>query len=226
MLWAASCVTNCSTTFPFTDFAIQGRRVREVFVTLKGNDLTEVLDEPSTPLIEERLSSLNISLGEGYRGEVCLALEEWVRQLSTVLDRGFVLTIDYGELGSDLYGPDNAQGTLVCYRQHVAGDDPYRHPGQQDITCQVDFTSLMRLGERYGLSTVGYTSQSRFMEDLGFASFLEDLEGQGLSAARTEFNRMALRTLVDPEEYGAFKVLAQARGMGPGVELMGFGGQG
>ena len=33
-------------------------------------------------------------------------------------------------------------------------------------------------------------------------------------------------TLVDPEEYGNFKVLAQARGMASGVELRGFAGAG
>ena len=212
--------------FPVHRFVIQEGRVREVFVTLVGDDFTEVLDEPSTPRIEERLSGLNLSLAEGHRGEVCLALEDWTSRLSTALDRGFVLTIDYGELASDLYGPANAQGTLVCYKEHVVGSDPYRHTGQQDITCLVDFTSLMRLGERHGLSTVGYTRQCRFLENLGFSEFLEDIDRQGLSAARTELNRMALMALVDPEEYGVFKVLVQARGLGPGVELAGFVGQG
>ena len=31
-------------------------------------------------------------------------------------------------------------------------------------------------------------------------------------------------TLVEPEEYGDFQVLAQAKGVGPGIELMGFEG--
>ena len=212
--------------FAFHRFAIQAGRVKEVFVTLAGGNLAEALDEPSTPRIDERLTSLGLSLDEGYRGEVCLALDDWASQLATVLDRGFVLTIDYGELAADLYSSGNAGGTLVCYKQHVAGADPYRHVGEQDITCQVDFTSLMRLGEQHGLSTVGYALQSRFLENLGFSSFLGDLQSKGLSAARTEFNRTALMTLVDPGEYGDFKVLAQARGVGPGVELLGFEGQG
>ena len=212
--------------FPFHRFAIQDGRVREVFVTLADGNLTEVLDEPSTPRIEERLAGLGLSLAEGYRGEVCLAMEDWAGQLAATLDRGFALTIDYGEPAADLYSPRNAGGTLVCYRQHVAGADPYQYLGEQDITCQVDFTSLMRLGEREGLSTAGYTRQSRFLENLGFSELLEDLDGQGLSAARREFSRMALMTLVDPQEYGDFKVLAQAKGLDPNVELMGFEGQG
>ena len=141
------------------------------------------------------------------------------------LDRGLILTIDYGQLATDLYSHQNNQGTLVCYHQHVVSSDPYQHIGRQDITCQVDFTSLMRLGDRHGLATVGYALQSQFLTNLGFSSFLEALETQGLSAARTALSRMAMMTLVDPEEYGDFKVLAQAKGHGLGIALLGFASQ-
>ncbi len=228
--------------FPVHRFAIQGGRVKEVFVTSAGRHLTEILDEPSSPRIEERLTSLGLfpatasaegrqlngapSLTEGYRGEVNLAMEDWTGQLSRALDRGFILTIDYGQLATDLYSLQNHQGTLVCYHRHVVSSDPYQHIGQQDITCQVDFTSLMRLGNRHGLATVGYALQSQFLTNLGFSSFLDALQTQGLSAARTALSRMAMMTLVDPDEYGDFKVLAQAKGNGLGIDLLGFERQG
>jgi SAM-dependent MidA family methyltransferase len=224
--------------FPVHRFAIQGGSVKEVFVTLTGGKLTEVLDEPSSPRLAERLTSLGVfpatvsaegrqlhsvpALPEGYRGEVNLAIEDWTGQLAQALDRGFILTIDYGQLAPDLYAPQNNQGTLVCYHRHVASRNPYQHLGHQDMTCQVDFTSLMRLGDRHGLATVGYTLQRQFLTNLGFASYLEALQTQGLSAARTALSRMAMLALVDPEEYGAFKVLAQAKGLGVGMELLGF----
>ena len=146
-------------------------------------------------------------------------------QLSGALDRGFVLTIDYGQLATDLYSPQNSQGTLVCYNRHVVSSDPYQHIGQQDITCQVDFTSLMKLGDRRGLTTVGYVLQRQFLEALGFSSFLDALQTQGRSAARMELSRMAMMTLVDPEEYGDFKVFAQAKGVETGIKLLGFESQ-
>jgi SAM-dependent MidA family methyltransferase len=211
--------------FPVHRFAIQDGRVKEVFVTSAGGNLTEFLDEPSSPRIEKRLTSLGLFLTEGYRGELNLAMEDWTGQLSRVLDRGFILTIDYGQLATDLYSPQNAQGTLVCYNRHVVSSDPYQHIGQQDITCQVDFTSLMRMGDRHGLTTVGYALQSQFLTNLGFFSFLDALQTQGLSAARTALSRMAMMTLVDSNEYGDFKVLAQAKGNGLGVDLLGFEGQ-
>jgi SAM-dependent MidA family methyltransferase len=243
--------------FPVHRFAIQGGSVKEVFVTLAGGTLTEVLDEPSSPRLAERLISLGVfpatawaegsqlhgppfpatawaegsqfngspSLPEGYRGEVNVAMEDWTGQLAQALDRGFILTIDYGQLAPDLYSLQNNQGTLVCYHRHVVSRDPYQHLGHQDITCQVDFTSLMRLGDRHGLATVGYTLQRQFLTNLGFASCLEALQTQGLSAARTALSRMAMMALVDPEEYGDFKVLAQAKGHGLGIELLGFARQ-
>jgi SAM-dependent MidA family methyltransferase len=211
--------------FPVHRFAIQGGRVKEVFVTVAGGQLTEVLDEPSSPRLAERLTSLGVCLPEGYRGEVNLALEDWTGQLAQALDRGFILTIDYGHLAPDLYALQNHQGTLVCYHRHVVSSDPYQHIGHQDMTCQVDFTSLMRLGDQHGLATVGYTLQRQFLTHLGFASYLEALQTQGLSAARTALSRMAMMTLVDPEEYGDFKVLAQAKGPGVGMELLGFARQ-
>jgi SAM-dependent MidA family methyltransferase len=228
--------------FPVHRFAIQGGRVKEVFVTSAGGHLTEVLDEPSSPRIAERLTSLGLfpatasaegrqlngapSLPEAYRGEVNLALEDWTGQLAKALDRGFILTIDYGQLATDLYSLQNHQGTLVCYHRHVVSSDPYQHIGQQDITCQVDFTSLMRLGDRHGLATVGYALQSQFLTNLGFSSCLEALQTQGLSAARTALSRMAMMTLVDPDEFGNFKVLAQAKEHGLGIDLLGFERQG
>jgi SAM-dependent MidA family methyltransferase len=212
--------------FPVHRFAIDNGRVKEVFVTLAGEDFSEILDEPSSHCIEKRLASLDLSLPDGYRGEVNLAMEDWTSQITTTLDRGFVLTIDYGQLANNLYSPQNSNGTVVCFNQHVIGSDPYLHIGKQDITTQVDFTSLMQLGERCGLNAVGYTLQRHFLANLGFSSFLDALQTQSLSDARMELNRMAMMTLMDPDEYGDFKVLAQATGMGPGIELLGFEGQG
>ena len=84
----------------------------------------------------------------------------------------------------------------------------------------------MRLGDQHGLATVGYAPQSQFLTDLGFSSLLDALQTQGLSAARTALSRMAMMTLMDPDEYGDFKVLAQAKGNRLGTELLGFESRG
>jgi SAM-dependent MidA family methyltransferase len=198
----------------------------EIFVTLARDTFTEILDEPSTPRIEDRLASLGLSLCEGFHGEVNLAMEDWIGQVSETLERGFVLTVDYGHLARDLYSPQQTQGTVVCFNRHTSNTNPYKHVGQQDITAQVDFTSLMQLGEQRGLSTVGYILQRHFLANLGFFAFLDALQTQGLSYARVELRRLAMMALVDPDEMGDFKVLAQAKGITLAIDLLGFKKQG
>ena len=92
------------------------------------------LDAPSTPRIEQRLRGLGIDLPDGYRGEVNLALDDWMEEVSQALARGFVLTIDYGHPAEDLYSRERSGGTLRCYYDHTLQGDPYRRVGRQDMT--------------------------------------------------------------------------------------------
>jgi SAM-dependent MidA family methyltransferase len=209
-------------SFPIHRFVIQGGRVKEVYVTLQGGEPAEVLDEPSTPRIEQRLSGLGIDLPEGFQGEVNLAMEEWTEELSRALRRGFVLTFDYGHLATDIYSPQRRHGTLRCYYKHTLGSNPYHRIGQQDITAHVDFTSLMRSGEEHALATVGFTLQRHFLHNLGASMFLDSLNERHLTQRERDANRMAMLELVRPGEMGEFKVLAQAKGLDERVDLLGF----
>ena len=74
--------------FPVHRFAIENGQVREIFVTTAGAKFVEVLGEPSTPRLEARLDGLGLALSEGYRGEVNLAMEDWIGQVCEALDRG------------------------------------------------------------------------------------------------------------------------------------------
>ena len=208
--------------FPVHRFAIQGGRVKEVYVTLKEDEFVEVLDEPSTPQLERRLSRLGLDLPEGFQGEANLAMDGWIEELSHVLRRGLVLTFDYGHVAQDLYSPERSRGTLRCYYRHVLGGNPYRRIGRQDITAHVDFTSLMRSGEEHGLTTVGFTTQREFLQNLGFSRFLDSIGERRLSQRERDTNRMGMLELVKAGEMGDFKVLAQAKGLHRDVHLLGF----
>ena len=52
------------------------------------------------------------------------------------------------------------------------------HPGEQDITAHVDFTSLRRAAEGEGLETLGFLDQTYFLLGLARSNFerLEPLE--------------------------------------------------
>ena len=208
--------------FPVHRFAIQEDRLKEVYVTLEEAELVEVLDEPSTPRLEQRLSCLGLDLPEGFQGEVNLAMDAWIEEISRVLKRGFVLTIDYGHVAQDMYSSGRSRGTLRCYYRHVLESSPYRRIGRQDITAHVDFSSLMRSGEDHGLAPVGFTPQREFLHNLGFSRFLDFLGERQLPQRERDANRMGMLELVKAGEMGDFKVLAQAKGLYQGIDLLGF----
>ena len=208
--------------FPVHRFEIRDNRAKEIFVTVEGEGLVEILGEPSTSEIQGRLDSLGLDLPEGFRGEVNLNLKGWVDQLYQTLERGFVLTIDYGEIARDLFSSHYSQGTLVCYHKHSMNHDSFINVGMQDITSLVDFTSLISLSEQIGLKTIGYTLQRDFLLKLGFMEVYGQLETANLSEAQVALRRMVMDALIDPEQLGGFKVLAQSKAIDSTIELLAF----
>ena len=155
--------------FPVHQVTLQDGRLREIWVTANGGELALVAEEPSTPLLAGRLAALGVELKEGQVAEINLGLDKWARDVAHSMERGFVLTIDYGRLAEDLYSPaDRFRGTLTTYRDHLQTDRPLERIGQQDMSAQVDFTSLARAGTHAGLEFLGYTTQADFLGNLGW----------------------------------------------------------
>ncbi len=149
--------------------------LRELYVDVESDvadgyegQLIEQSGEPSSPLLERRLSDVGIALSDGQTAEICLLLDDWASSVAGALETGFVLTIDYGRTAADLYDPaQRPDGTLVTYRAHRQTDSPLVAAGRQDITAQVDFTSARKAGEDAGLTTVGNVPQGWLLQRLG-----------------------------------------------------------
>jgi SAM-dependent MidA family methyltransferase len=200
---------------PVHRFQIRSGRVHELFVALdESGTLVEQPGEPSTPLIVERLSRLGAALPEGFVGEVNLGIGPWMRQVSAGLDRGLVITIDYGYEACQLYSASRKRGTLHTYFRHAEGAGPYQRIGSQDITAHVDFTAVASEGARVGLRSAGLLTQAEYLKTLGWARMAEGVRGLTLSSYDRDANLMALRQLVSPEGLGGFKVMVQEKGMG------------
>ncbi len=208
--------------FPVHQVAQRQGRLQEVFVTLEGDALATTLGEPSTPKLAERLQEVGVALAEGQTAEINLALEAWTQEVSPALDAGFVLTIDYGHLATELYSPvRRPRGALVTYHRHLQTDAPLRNIGGQDITAQVDFTALVSAGRRAGLAPLGFTAQRHFLDRLGMGRFQRGLAALDLPHRELEANRAALVELARPGGLGDFKVLAQGKNVGQ-PDLWGF----
>ena len=193
--------------FPIHRIQMAGGQAQEIFVDCRDGRFEECLKPLSTPALDRYIQQLNQTWPEGYRTEINLLALEWMAQVAQQIDRGFVLTIDYGHTAQDLYRPERKSGTFLCYYQQLTGDVPYEHIGQQDMTAHVDFTGLATVGAAAGLTVTGFTNQMSFLMGLG----VEEMIGQ-LDPESPEFG--AAIHLLKPDGMGrTFKILMQHRGI-------------
>ena len=191
--------------------------LRELYVVNKNDaGFAEEWREPSTPGLEDHLRWLGVAPIGGNRAEVNLAAPVWMRQVGGRIEKGFVITIDYGYPATELYAPHRRDGTLLCYRQHQADDDPYSAAGEKDITTHVDFTALQQAGAEAGLATLWFGEQYRFLLALGFVEELIRLQERCADEREARALRLTLKHLIVPEQGmgETFKVLVQGKGVG------------
>ena len=203
----------------------RGRSIREVRVAI-GPDggFVDLEGDPTTPALQARLDADGIELADGQRAEICLALDGWVGAAAAGIGRGVLLIIDYGHPARDLYDPTRrAAGTLATYLAHRVGDDPYRAVGRQDVTTHVDMTAVERAAMSAGLTPLGATSQSAFLNRLGAGELLvAEQTRPGASLADYLETRSALVRMIDPSAMGRFRVAAFGRDLDPGTRPAGF----
>ena len=210
-------------SFPVHQVTVRLGGLREVYVGLRGEKLVEIIEEPSTPDLADRLEALGVELAEGQIAEINLGLDRWAEQAAAALDQGFVLTIDYGHRAEELYSPERRhRGTLTTFYRHTQTDAPFRHIGRQDITSHVDFSSVAAGGRRQGLEVLGFSTQGQFLSSLGLDHFRRRLASLGMPDSIVQANRAGMLDLARPGGLGDFKVLAQGKRVGQPA-LWGFG---
>jgi SAM-dependent MidA family methyltransferase len=202
-------------SFPVHVVEMTADGLKELYVSAHGDELGEELRPPSTPDLAEYLGYLGITLHEGQRTEINLAAPRWLASVAASLDRGFVMTIDYGYPAAELFAPMRKNGTLLCYYRHAVEENPYIRTGLQDITSHVDFTTLMRRGEEMGLSTVWFGEQYRFLLGAGMMEEIMALEARATSEEERLKGRLSLKKLLLPDGGmgDTFRVLIQAKGV-------------
>lgn len=200
------------------------RALQEIFVVCDGASFAELPMALSTCAITEYFDAQQIRLMEGQQAEAGLEACDWITEVGRRLERGFILTIDYGHEAADLFDAHHMAGTVLAYANHRASEDFYRAPGQQDLTAHVNFTALRLWGHRSGLETLGLVSQTAFLLGLGQGNEFADLYDEGMNETERVRARLQLKTLIFPEGLGErFQVLIQQKGV-PSAKLTGLSG--
>ena len=199
--------------FPVHRVVDENGLLREIYVALEGESLAQSCGPLSAHGIAEYFREQCIALENG-QAEAALDVCRWIENAAGILQRGFVLTIDYGHEAAELYNPRHASGTLLAYEGHRAGENWFDAPGEQDLTAHVNFTALDLWGKRAGLIRTGLVTQSHFLVALAQANQLADLEEPGMTELGRIRARLLFKTLIHPEGLGeTFRVMVQHKGV-------------
>jgi SAM-dependent MidA family methyltransferase len=193
---------------------VENGALREIYVGFESGRFVEEFAEPSFPWLAQYFQEQGISLAEGQQAEACLEACDWIESAGRALERGFVLTIDYGHEARTLYDEHHNRGTLLAYRGHAVSENILEAPGEQDLTAHVNFTALDLWGRRAGLVRTGLVTQSQFLVALGRGNEFADLYDPGQTEMEKLRARLLLKNLIHPEGLGEkFQVLVQHKGI-------------
>ncbi|MDB4289185.1 SAM-dependent methyltransferase [bacterium] len=94
-----------------------------------------------------------------------------------------------------LYHPSRTAGTLRCYRKHSMTAHPLDHPGEQDLTSDVNFSAVEETATQLGLSSAPVMSQSRYLTHCAKEWLLS-----GTPPNASELRQF--QTLIHPSQFG------------------------
>ena len=152
-------------------FQLAGSGVEQLCVT-EAETGFEWVSRPAPAELADALASFKVKFPAAYRSEVNLQLPAWLKAMTSSLQQGLALFIDYGYPRHEYYLDQRNDGTLICHYQHRAHDDVFFWPGLQDITAFVDFTLLAESANTCGMQVAGYTSQVMFLLGCGLDQVL------------------------------------------------------
>lgn len=195
------------------NFAADG--VKEIGVSSDQQGFIWQTRPLSSAQLEQKAKQIRPQLDElPYQTEVCLFATDWLDTLAKKLSRGLILLIDYGYSFEEYYRPERKQGSLRCYYNQQAHDNPLILPGLQDITAHVNFTALAETAQKAGLEVNSFQEQADFLLAGDITSLAATLQ-QNSSAADWLQQSSALKQLLLPGAMGhQFKVLSLSRDMG------------
>ena len=169
-----------------------------------GNFLWEKFSNP----FDASLVTLPDISQEGFTTEINIQSNAWVKSLYEQISEGTILLIDYGMNRSDYYHPQRSDGTLKCFFNHQASNDPFCNVGEQDITTSVNFSDIAESAVEVGFQVAGYCTQSMFLISLGIEKYLSSEKNSNTRIKLAQ----EVKQLVMPGAMGeVFKVMALSK---------------
>lgn len=140
--------------------------------------LREVPGPLSDPRLHAAAERLAPQLPPGAAVEVCLDAAPLLAQMARAAPRAYALFLDYGGTPDRIWGDGRPEGSLRGYRRHEVVA-PFAHPGEADLTADVDFPWIARLAREAGWSGDAFARQGELLADLGMLDDMMDAMRRG-----------------------------------------------
>ncbi|WP_171016874.1 class I SAM-dependent methyltransferase [Pseudalkalibacillus caeni] len=185
-----------------------GGKIAEVFISIDENGgLIEKTEVCENTAILEWMEKYGPRLSDGQRIEVPLVMTDWLNRVFNWLERGFVITIDYGYRKKEWEHPARMEGSLRGYYKHQLKHDPLYKPGNMDLTAHVHLEALIEIGNEAGLKTIGDIPQGDYLIKNGLWDYLQNVADSDPFSEAHKQNR-AVRTLGSLND---FQVIVQQK---------------
>jgi SAM-dependent MidA family methyltransferase len=164
------------------------------------------------PWVVEFSQGNSMHLAEGQIAEINPDAERYIARVAQLINRGFVITVDYGdERSAILTDPFRHHGTLRAAYHHQIRSDVLLQPGLRDLTTTIDWTQLREAGERVGLHSIRHERLDQFLMSEGMLDELDKLTS-GVELAEAAALRAGAREMIMPTGMAAqFQVLVQSK---------------
>ena len=205
---------------PFTRLVKRGEHLHELYVAERDGTL-DWTEHEATPVYDDYFTERGLELAEGQFADVALEWEAFHADVARFVNRGLIVTLDYGFPAQKLFHPRARRfGTAAAYSRQRVHRDLLSDPGEQDLTAHINFTDLERAGDREGARTLFFDRLAKFLLSIGITEhelfkpvheveIASAEEGMTLLDARDEARRLVL-----PDGMGEdLRVLVQAKGV-------------
>ncbi|MEN3329130.1 MAG: hypothetical protein V7638_3937 [Acidobacteriota bacterium] len=200
--------------FPVHRVTLSDEGLSELYVAIDANgEFVSSTGPLSTPRLAEFINEYSIEVALEQVIEINLAIDDWLSSVSEKLEKGFLITVDYGADSTELYDSMlRPEGTLRGFSDHAFVENLLDVPGEYDLTTTINWTQVKSVGEKLGWKVIEFATQDKFLLTAGLPEQLQ----YRLSRAQTGAERVALTTgardmILPGGMASSFQVLVQKR---------------
>ena len=186
-------------------FTVRNGIIFEKYVEMHNDEFKETIDLPSDNCITDRLNDISSNL-ENIEGEVMCCKNIIWDKFNSLIDKGYILTFDYGMREKDLFYNGKKNSFMSVINNHNFYNEYFYKPGLSDITFQVDMDYLNKELTKRGYNNLIISSQRQFLYDLGLGESLVYLSKSNLKTEEITKNRYAINQLIKPNGMGNYFV--------------------